>query len=165
MKKRRVRLFASLVAGGVTLAIVVALSWPPRPVTAFRFLDGYEPTRRITAQRSTSRYDLSDGNFNGLCAEAVAELAPLGFYEHPTGPRGRQGAPTAYPRLRMFVLAGLTESVCVVIRETGSGVLVSVEKTRHPLSLGNWRRYLIWRIRNRKQLKTWRLRPAPEDKS
>lgn len=165
MKKRRVRLFASLAVGGGALAIVVALGRPPRPVTAFRFLDGYQPTRRITAQKSTFRYDLSDGDFNDLCAEAVAELATLGFYEHPTGPRGRQGAPTVYPRLRMFVLAGLTESVCVLIRERDSGVLVRVDKTRHPFSIGNWHRYLIWRIRNRRPLENLRTQREALDRS
>jgi hypothetical protein len=159
MKTRRVKLFASLAVGGGMLAIVVALSRPPRPVTAFRFLDGHEPTRRIRDERSTFRYSLSDGDFNDLCAEAVAELATLGFYEPPAGSRGRQAAPTVYPRLRMFVLAELTESVCVVIRERGCGVLVSVDKTRHPLSLGNWRRYVLWRIRNRKLLENLRTRP------
>jgi hypothetical protein len=166
MKKRRVKLLLLAAVGGVVLAIVAALSWPSRPIPAFRFLHGREPTELRSENNGDTFavYRLEEGDFNDVCAEAVTELADLGLHELPTSPdlqniRQGSGVVERYKKARMFARPGPNDSLWAFIGETNDGVVVSVQSTQHPFDIRNWPRYLVWRIRNRKQLKNPRVRP------
>jgi hypothetical protein len=167
MKRRRVKLLLPAVVSGVALAIVAALSWPARPIPAFRFLHGREPTELRTEDDGDTfaAYRL-EGDFNNICAEAMAELADLGFHGVPSPTLQaflqRSGGVEIYKKARMFGRGGPNDSLWVFVGATDDGIVVSVERMRHPFDIRNWPRYLVWRIRNRKQLENQRVRPASE---
>jgi hypothetical protein len=162
VKKQRVKLLLLAAVGAGALAIVVALSWPARPVPAFRFLHGREPTKHhLKSSGETVAFYRLEGDFNDLCAEAVAELADLGFYEATTVLQNHGDVLPGYRQARYFASIGPNANVSVFIGQRDGEVDVSVERMRHAFRLGNWPRYLVWRIRNRKQLESQRVRPEP----
>lgn len=167
MKKRRLKLLLTAGFGGTVLVIFAGLCLLGRPVVRFRFLDGHRPVWRrnmgstATWRNETWDYYRFEGDFNDVYAEAVAELAALGFTE---GPVPKVGVPY-YRGINVGIgqqghfFDSVTPTSVVWVLLTGSDGRVYVRVGSTHAGIRDRIRY--WARRGKRRPPSGRTRPAP----